>query len=240
MPCKNGVCTLDDRRNQGYANVTPQQNKSTGQKIKEFFVGKDPSIQTFPTVTPDVRNLLQQMSSQLGGQLPGLISGQNQRDYNQFAPQQYNFAPAAQEARTNFMQQTIPGLAERFNALGAFGGSGFRNAALNQAQLLEQNLASQQAKYDFLGNQQNIDNYFRGQSLGQQDRAMLGSLLGQLLGTPQIGHFGTQGQTGMLQGIAPYALRAGTGYALGGPAGASAALLGSYYNEAGKQLAGGY
>lgn len=206
--------------------------------------GSDSSIQRVPTVTKDIRGLLQN----LGGLLGPALQQQGQQltasplNYNQNAPQGYNFAPTAQEARTNFMQQTIPALAERFNALGAFGGSGFRNAALNQAQLLDQNLASQQAKYDFLGNEQNINNYFRGQQMSQQDRAnqmnMLSSLLGQLLGTQQFANVTKEGQIGLLPATLPALGRAGVGYAFGGPAGAMSGLTGGFANEVGRQLAG--
>lgn len=207
-------------------------------------VGSDTTVEKVPTVTPEIRNLLKQLTGLVGPSIQnqsGFMNQQQPQNYSAGAPQAYNFAPQAQEARTNFMNQTLPSLAERFNAIGAFGGSGFRNAALNQAQLLDQNLASQQAKYDFLGNQQNASNYFQGAQLGQNERGqqlqMLQTLLGQILGTQQFANIQKPGETGLIPSLAGTAGRAGVGYLWGGPAGAASALAGDFGSQVAKQLA---
>jgi len=62
----------------------------------------------------------------------------------------FNFAPIAQQARTNFAQQTVPGIAERFSSMGSGGAQ--RSSAFGQ-QLgsagagLEGNLAGMEQDY---------------------------------------------------------------------------------------------
>lgn len=57
------------------------------------------------------------------------------------------FEPIAQQARTQFQQQTVPSLAERFTAMGGQGSSAFGQQLGQAASGLEQGLASQQAQY---------------------------------------------------------------------------------------------
>jgi hypothetical protein len=61
----------------------------------------------------------------------------------------FDFAPIAQQARTQFNQQTIPSIAERFTAMGGGGGrSGAFAQQLGQAGAnLETNLAALQSQY---------------------------------------------------------------------------------------------
>jgi hypothetical protein len=201
-------------------------------------VGSDNQIEKVQTQTPQVQQLLAQLGQILGPALQnqsGFLGQQQSQNYSAGAPQAFNFAPIAREARQNFMSETLPSLAERFNAVGAFGGSGFRNAALGQSKLLDQNLASQQAKYDFLGNQQNAQNYYQGAQLGQNERgqqlAALQNLLSSLLGTQQFANVTKQGQIGLLPSVLPTIANAGIGYALGGPTGALTAIGGQFAKD---------
>ena len=64
--------------------------------------------------------------------------------------QKFNFAPIAQQARTNFAQQTIPSIAERFASLGTGGSqrSSYFPQLLSQAGSdLDQQLAAMQEQY---------------------------------------------------------------------------------------------
>lgn len=57
------------------------------------------------------------------------------------------FEPIAQQARTQFAQQTIPSIAERFTAMGGQRSSAFPQALGQAGAGLEQSLAAQQAQY---------------------------------------------------------------------------------------------
>jgi len=133
---------------QQFAMMNPQQNRSTGTKIKQFFAGKPGQPQFLPTQTGPqqqlqgltIQNLMQMLSQGMGG------------------PQQYQnaFAPIAQNAREQFASQTIPGLAERFTALGGGQNSSAFQGALGQAGAgLESTLAGMGAQFG--QNQQQLD-----------------------------------------------------------------------------------
>jgi len=96
-----------------------------------------------------------------------------------------DFEPIAQQARTQFQQQTVPGLAERFTQMGGSGtrlaSSGFGQALGSAGAGLEQGLASQKAQY------------------GMDQQKMLMSLLGLGL-TPQFDSMYQQRQPGVLEG----------------------------------------
>lgn len=133
------------------------------------------------------QSALQQALSLLGGQGSGLSN-------------QFNFAPIAQQARTQFQQQTVPGLAERFAGLGS--GAGLSSPAfasqLGQAGAgLEGQLAALQSQYGLqqqglnqqllnqllgFGLQPQFENIYapQQQSFGQSISPYLGQLLGQL------------------------------------------------------------
>lgn len=115
------------------------------------------------------------------------------------------FDPIAKQARSQFSQQTIPGLAERFTSMGS--GSALSSPAfasqLGQAGAgLEEGLASQKAGF------------------GLQHQGLLQNLLGMGL-TPQFETLHHTAQPGALQQIAGPALQLLMAYMTGG---ASAAL----------------
>ena len=79
------------------------------------------------------------------------------------------FAPIAQQARSQFNQQTVPGLAERFTSMGGRGSAALSSPAfasqLGQAGAgLEENLAAMQAQYGM----QNQGNLLQMLQLGLQ------------------------------------------------------------------------
>ena len=70
-------------------------------------LGQQPQYyQQLPTVTPQQSGIKGKLGNQALQTLQGLGGGQ------------FNFAPIAQKAQTQFQENTIPGLAERFTSLG--------------------------------------------------------------------------------------------------------------------------
>ncbi len=98
--------------------------------FNRFLFGQQDQINQIPTVTPEVSQALNQLLQQGLGNIAG--------------NQTTSFAPINQQARTQFQQQTIPSIMERFTSLG-----GQRSNALGQ-QLgaaganLEENLSARQ------------------------------------------------------------------------------------------------
>lgn len=117
------------------------QLPQTQSRASRIFKGAEPMLYQIPTGTPQQQAANKQI---LQMALQGLQNPQA------------GFAPIAQQARTQFSQQTVPGIAERFSALGSGGAQ--RSSAFGQ-QLgaagagLEQGLAAQGAQYG-LQNQQ--------------------------------------------------------------------------------------
>lgn len=117
------------------------------------------------------------------------------------------FQPIAQQARNQFQQQTVPGLAERFTSMG--GGqrsSAFQGALGSAASGLEQGLASQQAQF------------------GQNQQSQLQNLLSTLLSTSEPLY--TQRQPGALESAIPGALQALITYLSGGTGGLASGAIG--------------
>jgi len=117
---------------------------------KEFFGGTPEKIEQYPTITPQQQGIMQLL------QQLGIYDLQNPYE---------GFEPIAQQARTQFSQETVPGLAERFTSMGNNAlSSGAFTSQLNQGRAaLESNLVAQKAQY--------------GQQNKQQALQMLMSLL---------------------------------------------------------------
>ena len=159
----------------------PQQKKGFGQGLKEFFVGAPGQAQFIPTQTGSQSQLQNQAIQNLMQMLSGGQGGQQQY--------QQAFAPIAQNAREQFTSQTIPGLAERFTALGGGQNSSAFQGALGQAGAgLESSLAGMGAQFG--QQQQQLDqnyllNLLRFALMPQfesQYRPATGGLLGNLAG----------------------------------------------------------
>jgi hypothetical protein len=105
------------------------------------------------------------------------------------APGSFDFAPIAQQARTQFQTQTIPGLAERFTAMGGGQRSSAFQSALGRAGAgFEENLAGLQSKY--------------GLAQQGQNTQLLQLLLG-MGSQPSYESAYFPGQPGLLQSAAP-------------------------------------
>lgn len=138
--------------------------------LLNFLTGSQGQLKQAPNLTPGQQNL----QSQLLNQIQGMLGQQKPAD----------FAPIAQQARTQFQTKTIPGLAERFTSMGGgLSSSAFQGALGSAASGLEQGLASQQSQFNL-------------QNQAQQNQ-LLQSLLGFAL-KPQFENYFEQGQSGVL------------------------------------------
>ncbi len=174
-----------------------------GQKLSEFFFGSDPRTQQASLLNPQQQGLQNQGIQQLmqllqgGGGQPG------------------SFAPIAQQARTQFQTQTVPGLAERFTALGGQNSSAFQGALGSAASGLEEGLAAQGSQY------------------GLQQNAQLQNLMQLLFGfssRPSFENLVFQGQPGAFHGLAQ-GFGEGLGGALGGGAAGAGNALYNWWNK---------
>lgn len=113
-----------------------------------FFLGEQEQYQNTPTQTPQGMEFLQQLLSQSSEGLKNPYAG---------------FDPIAQDATRDFNTQTIPGIAERFTAMG--GGqrsSAFQGALGSAGSGLAQKLAAMKAEYGL----KNRDSLLRQGQLG--------------------------------------------------------------------------
>jgi hypothetical protein len=160
--------------------MLPIGQQQIGGGLKEFFLGSPDRFLQAPTVTGEQQGALSQLLQQALGGIQNPQAG---------------FEPIAQQARTQFEQQTVPSILERLSGLGAQ-----RSSALGQ-QLgaagagLEQNLAAQGAQF------------------GQQNLGQLLQML-QLALRPQFENVYQPGSSGLLGSIGNAVLQGG-GQALG-------------------------
>lgn len=161
--------------------------------IGQFFLGAPSRVEQVQKYNPQQLQALQQI---LGQSTEGLKN-----------PYQ-GFEPIAQYARSQFNQQTVPSLAERFTSLGSNSTSSPAFASqLGQAGAgLEEALAAQKSQY------------------GQQNISQLMQLLGMGL-TQQHENVPVEGESGFLQSILPLLIQAGIGGITGGATGGLSAIL---------------
>ena len=135
------------------------KNKRDKKRLKN-----NPSI-NMPTMTGDQKGLAD-MLGQLGGQ------GVQQMAPNMTGSPFEGFQPLADQARMNFNQQGIPGLAEQFTSMGegAQRSSAFPQALGQTSRDFERGLSGEQMNYGFnrQGQQQNLLSLLSGQGLKQQ------------------------------------------------------------------------
>jgi hypothetical protein len=144
--------------------------------FKNWLLGNPELFQQIPKYSPQTMQGLEQLFSQ------GLEGIQNP---------QAGFEPIAQQAQHRFQTQTVPGLAERFTAMG--GGqrsSAFQSSLGNAGSDLERNLAA-------LGSQYGLQN-----RAGLLDQLKLGL-------TPSFETIHRPRQSGFLQGLIPPGLGGG-------------------------------
>ncbi len=129
-----------------------QQPQRTG--LGAFFLGQPEQTEQLSQYSPQ--------NQEMFNQIIGQILGQYQQG-GAFDPAGGGgFAPIAEQARTQFAEQTVPSIAERFTAMGGGGGrsSAFAQQLGQAGAGLEQGLAAQGAQF------------------GQQQQGLLQSLLG--------------------------------------------------------------
>jgi len=139
--------------------------------VRNFLLGSPGQVRRFDIFTPEQQNAISMMLQQA-------IAGLQQQPGA-------GFEPIAQKARSDFMQQTVPGIAERFTSMGSGGAlsSPAFASALGQAGAgMETGLAAERAKY------------------GLDERQQLMSLLGMGL-TPQFESAYQRGDQGLLKGL---------------------------------------
>jgi hypothetical protein len=185
-----------------------------------FFSGTKARNEQLSTVTPQQAGTnvaantgVQQLIPYLLQNLMGGPQGQGR----------FDFGPIAQRARTQFEQQTIPSIAERFNTLGrgALSSSGFAQTLGGAGAGLQEGLAAQESQF------------------GLQQQGLLQQLLGQLGGIgsqQQFENIYHPEQPGFLQTALPGLIAAGA-TAFGGPlAGAAGgALANALFGSVGQQ-----
>lgn len=147
--------------------MLPIQSQKIGGGAKEFFLGSPNRLLQAPTVTPEQQSALMQLLQQ------GLTGVQNPTA---------GFEPIAEYARTQFQQQTVPSIAERFSGLGAQRSSAFGQQLGAAGAGLEQGLAAQKAQF------------------GQQNLGQLLNML-QLALRPQFENIYRPGQAGFLESL---------------------------------------
>src|SRR5574338_331090 len=163
------------------------QNIGTG--AKDFLIGSPAKQTQLSRFNPEQQQLQSLIGNQAGSLLQNL--GKNQ----------FDFAPIAQQARTNFQTKTIPSIANRFAALGAQGSGAYTHALGSAGAGLEEGLASLQSQFGL-------------HQAGQQQSLLL-SLLSQALQSQNESLYSPE-TSGFLQQILPFLIKAGVGYATGG------------------------
>ena len=123
----------------GFPQQQQQQPRRTG--LGAFFRGQPEQTEQLSQYSPQ--------NQEMFNQLIGQILGQYQTG-GEFDPAGAGgFAPIAEQARTQFEEQTVPSIAERFTAMGGGGGrsSAFAQQLGQAGAGLEQGLAAQGAQY---------------------------------------------------------------------------------------------
>ena len=170
----------------------------------DFLFGSNPTTEQMQRYTPQQQSALNQLLTQGMGGMQGM------QPWQQYNPQQYNFAPIAEQARAGFREQTLPSIAERFTShLGGSRSSAFPQVLGQAATGLERDLAALNAQYGL--QQQGYNLQGRGQDLSQRGQQM--GMYGNMINTglqPQFDYRQTPGSTGFLGAMAP-----GIGAALG-------------------------
>lgn len=151
-------------------------------------VGKKPG---WFSGTPDTLNLISRLTPQQQEAFTSILSnvlGQVQQGGVQMPDVSLpaaSFEPYAQKARTQFAQETVPTIAERFTALGGQRSSAFPQILGQQAAGLEESLAALGSGYDLQRAMTQAQLGMQKTGLGLQQQGQLFGLLGALL-SPQF------------------------------------------------------
>lgn len=109
------------------------QARQAGGADGNWWSGRPAGMDTFNQYTPE----------QQAGMLQALQYGIGSLGKNQF-----DFEPIAQQARSNFQEQTLPGIAERFSSMGAQRSSAFGQTLGAAGAGLERDLAAMRQQYN--------------------------------------------------------------------------------------------
>lgn len=181
--------------------VAPKATEKFTRGLGSFLLGQPGRFEQLPTVTPGQQALLNQLIGGLGAPLGAGL--QNLQQLLSGAPEAFEAFQAP--ARTAFMQQTIPQIAERFTGADAQRSSAFGQQLGAAGAGLEQQLAAQRA-----GLQSEALSQLRGllglaqqpQFVTQQIPAQPGALQGLISALGQAGGMaGTMALTGGLGGL---------------------------------------
>lgn len=194
----NGLTAL------AYGQQQPQQSgwRNFLSGLKEFFVGHPEMLYQIQQFSPEQLNIL----NQLLGQGSSIVQ-------NPYA----EFGPIEQYAKSQFSQNIVPSLAERFTSMGqnSMSSPAFASQLSQAGAGLAENLAAMRSQY------------------GMQNRAQGLSMLGMGL-QPHYANLQQGAQGGLLQNIFPtmgkIATQAGLGY-MGAPANAGLAGVKSALNK---------
>lgn len=180
--------------------------------ISSFFTGEPGKFQQLPRFSAQQQGL----QNNILNQLPGML---NQVGNNNNAN---SFAPIAQKARTQFNTQTIPGIAERFTAMGGgLSDSGFQTTLGQAGAGLEESLAALESQHGLAqqGQQQNLLLNLLGLGFQPQNENIY---------MPDQPGFLHGAASGFGQGLGSIGGGALAGFATGGPAGAAAGAGGGF------------
>lgn len=228
----------------------------------DWIAGTPSKIEQSDILNPQQKTASSDVLKTVMSALPELLQQQKQ----QFQPikninlpnvKPFDFGPIEQEARTQFAQQTVPSIAERFTGMGggqrssAFGqtlgaaGSGLEQVLASlkssvglQQQAQKQGLATSRAQ---IGLQQNAQG-LQQQGLGLQQQQMRNSLITALLGqglSPQFQSIYRPREQGFVESAIGPALQALMLYLSGGASAALPNISGQASNFAGTNQ-GGY
>lgn len=136
-----------------------------------FLTGTPGQTKQFQNFSPQQQGLQNNILSQLVGMLG------NVQNRQPAVGKTFDFSPIEKQARINFTQNTLPGIAERFTSLGDGGqnSSAYQGVLGSAAAGLDTNLAALKAQYDYNSHNQQ-------QQFGLQERGQENDLLSRLLG----------------------------------------------------------
>lgn len=153
-------------------------------KLSEFLFGRKEKTKPMSFQTEGQQNLMNQLLGQLGGQ--GGAGGNALSLLQSYLnPSQQSFEQFANPYMTQFNEQVLPGIAERFAGAGALSSSGFGQALGGAASGLQSQLAQlysgrqQQSAQSILGLLQNL---LGQQTFGYQQRQANPGFVAPLLG----------------------------------------------------------
>ena len=170
-------------------------------KIKEFLLGTQPKMEKFDVLNKGQRKYLKNILGQLGGQNINLGESPLYQSGSEYLQDLMSQSPEAYERfgapmMSEFQQNILPSIAERFAGLGGLSSSGFEQASTQAGQNLAERLASLRSGLQMQGAQMALP-YAQAPA---ETAYRYGALS---LGTPAFGYTNMPGQQGLLQGMAP-------------------------------------